>query len=57
MKEDKGFSGLGDVLCLSSGRSYSRGEEAFISYGNLSNLDTFADYGFVTKTILAIQNP
>ncbi len=49
MKEDKGFSGLGDVLCLSSGRSYSQGEEAFISYGNLSNLDTLADYGFVTK--------
>jgi hypothetical protein len=49
VKEDKGFSGQGDVLCLTSGRSYSQGEEAFISYGNLSNLDTLADYGFVTK--------
>ncbi len=36
-------------MCLTSGRSYSQGEEAFISYGHLSNLDTLVDYGFVTK--------
>merc|ERR1712087_116046 len=28
---------------------YTAGEEAFISYGNLSNLDTLVDYGFVTE--------
>jgi hypothetical protein len=47
--EDNAFSGLGDVLCLTSGRSYYQGEEAFVSYGNLSNLDTLSDYGFVAK--------
>lgn len=46
---DKGFSGLGDVLHLTSDTEYSNGEEAFISYGNLANLDTLADYGFVTE--------
>jgi hypothetical protein len=46
---DKGFSGSGDVLHLTSGKDYSKGEEAFISYGNLANLDTLADYGFVTE--------
>lgn len=51
VKEEVGFesSGQGRVLCLTSGRSYLQGEEVFISYGNLSNLDTLADYGFVTK--------
>ena len=49
MNEDKGFAGSGDVLCLTSGRSYSKGDEAFISYGSLSNLDTLSDYGFVTE--------
>lgn len=49
VNEDKGFEGPGDVLCLTSGGSYSKGEEAFISYGDLSNLDTLADYGFVTE--------
>lgn len=39
----------GGALCLTSGRSYSRGEEVFISYGNLSNLDTLVDYGFVIE--------
>lgn len=46
---DKGFSGSGDVLHLTSGTSYSKGQEAFISYGNLANIDTLADYGFVEE--------
>merc|ERR1712087_335914 len=49
VNEDRGFAGSGDVLCLTSGRSYSKGEEAFISYGNLANIDTLSDYGFVTE--------
>eukprot|EP00581_Thalassiosira_minuscula_P015263 CAMPEP_0183717774 /NCGR_PEP_ID=MMETSP0737-20130205/11270_1 /TAXON_ID=385413 /ORGANISM="Thalassiosira miniscula, Strain CCMP1093" /LENGTH=351 /DNA_ID=CAMNT_0025947251 /DNA_START=66 /DNA_END=1121 /DNA_ORIENTATION=+ len=49
LNEDKGFAGSGDILCLSSGKSYAKGDEAFISYGSLSNLDTLADYGFVTE--------
>ena len=52
VKEEPGLEssvGQGGVLCLTSGRSYFQGEEVFISYGNLSNLDTLADYGFVTK--------
>jgi hypothetical protein len=49
VNEDEGTTGSGGVLCLTSGRSYSRGEEAFISYGNLSNLDTLVDYGFITE--------
>ncbi len=49
MTEDEGSSGSGGVLSLTSGRSYSPGEEAFISYGNLSNLDTLVDYGFVSE--------
>lgn len=49
INKDKGFSEFGDVLCLESGRSYAKGDECFISYGNLNNLDTLVDYGFVTK--------
>lgn len=49
LNEDKGFAGDGGSLCLNVGRSFAKGEEAFISYGNLSNLDTLADYGFVTE--------
>lgn len=50
MDEEEGSTtGSGGVLCLTSGRSYSRGEEVFISYGNLSNLDTLVDYGFVAE--------
>lgn len=49
MDEDKGFAGSGPVLHLTSGRSFSKGKEAFISYGNLSNLDTLADYSFVAE--------
>lgn len=49
VNKDKGFAGDGDILCLNVGRSFSKGEEAFISYGNLSNLDTLADYGFVAE--------
>mmetsp|Transcript_10159 Transcript_10159/g.21399 ORF Transcript_10159/g.21399 Transcript_10159/m.21399 type:complete len:351 (-) Transcript_10159:1331-2383(-) len=49
LNEDKGFSGPGDILCLTSGRSFSKGEEAFISYGNLANIDTLSDYGFVSE--------
>ena len=49
VKKDKGFAGEGDVLCLTSGKAFSKGEEAFISYGNLNNLDTLVDYGFVTE--------
>lgn len=52
INKDKGFAEFGDVLCLTSGRSYSEGDEAFISYGNLNNLDTLVDYGFVS-----INNP
>ena len=47
--DDGPTSGSGGVLCLTSGRSYSRGEEVFISYGKLTNLDTLVDYGFVTE--------
>ncbi|KAL7541517.1 hypothetical protein ACHAWF_006974 [Thalassiosira exigua] len=50
VNKDKGFAGSGDVLCLNVGRSFSSGDESFISYGNLSNLDTLADYGFVTES-------
>mmetsp|Transcript_25977 Transcript_25977/g.52287 ORF Transcript_25977/g.52287 Transcript_25977/m.52287 type:complete len:194 (-) Transcript_25977:90-671(-) len=50
--KDKGFSGAGDILHLTTGKSFSKGDEAFISYGALTNLDTLADYGFVTP-----QNP
>jgi len=50
--EDKGFAEQGDVLSLLSAKSYTTGDEAFINYGNLSNLDTLADYGFVTKNNL-----
>ncbi|KAL3779176.1 hypothetical protein HJC23_002027 [Cyclotella cryptica] len=49
IEKNKGFSGPGNVLHLSLGKDYSKGEEAFISYGNLANLDTLADYGFVTE--------
>ena len=49
INKDKGFSEFGDVLCLESGRSYTKEEEVFISYGNLNNLDTLVDYGFVTE--------
>lgn len=49
INKDKGFSEFGDVLCLESGRSYAKGDECFISYGNLNNLDTLVDYGFVTE--------
>jgi hypothetical protein len=49
IEKNKGFSGSGNVLHLTSGKSYSNGEEAFISYGDLANLDTLADYGFVTE--------
>ena len=49
VEKNKGFAGSGDTLHLTSGKSFSKGDEVFISYGNLSNLDTLADYGFVTK--------
>jgi len=50
IEEDKGFAGLGDILQLQSGKNYAKGSEVFISYGNLSNLDTLVDYGFVSDT-------
>lgn len=46
---NKGFSGSGDILHLTSGTSYTKGDEAFISYGNLANIDTLVDYGFVEE--------
>lgn len=46
---DKGFSGSGDILHLTSGTPYSAGQEAFISYGDLANIDTLVDYGFVEE--------
>lgn len=49
VNKDKGFEGSGDILCLTSGRSYKLGSEVFISYGDLTNLDTLADYGFVSE--------
>jgi len=49
IEADKGFSGSGDVLHLTTGTSYAKGDEAYISYGNLANLDTFVDYGFVEE--------
>lgn len=52
LDKDKGFSGAGDVLYLSSGSFYSKGDEAFISYGQLSNLETLSDYGFVAENNL-----
>lgn len=50
LDKNKGFAGEGDVLYLTSGKSYHKGDEAFISYGNLNNLDTLADYGFVMES-------
>ncbi|KAK1745046.1 40S ribosomal protein S30 [Skeletonema marinoi] len=50
IEEDKGFAGSGDILQLQSGKNYAKGSEVFISYGNLSNLDTLVDYGFVSDT-------
>lgn len=47
IEEDKGFAESGSILHLSTGKSFAKGDEAFISYGALSNLDTLADYGFV----------
>jgi hypothetical protein len=47
--KDKGFAGLGDILRLQSGKMYAKGSEVFINYGNLSNLDTLVDYGFVSE--------
>ena len=49
IEEDKGFAGSGDILQLQSGKKYAKGSEVFISYGNLSNLDTLVDYGFVSE--------
>lgn len=49
VEKDKGFAGPGDTLQLQSGKQYSKGSEIFISYGNLSNLDTLVDYGFVSE--------
>lgn len=40
------------MLYLSSGSFYSKGDEAFISYGQLSNLETLSDYGFVAENNL-----
>ncbi len=48
VEKDKGFAGPGDILRLQSGKKYAKGSEVFISYGNLSNLDTLVDYGFVS---------
>ena len=38
-----------DELFLSVDQSFSKGEEVFISYGDLSNLETLANYGFVSE--------
>jgi hypothetical protein len=46
---NKGFSGSGNVLHLTTGTSYSKGDEAYISYGNLANIDSLVDYGFVAE--------
>ena len=48
IEKDRGFAGHGDMLQLQSGKKHERGSEVFISYGNLSNLDTLVDYGFVS---------
>lgn len=52
IEQNKGFGGglgkSGDILHLTTGKSYSKGDEVFISYGDLTNLDTLADYGFVS---------
>lgn len=37
-----------DTLVLSVAKTFSAGDEVFISYGDLSNLDTLSDYGFVS---------
>lgn len=50
VEKDKGFAGSGDILRLQSGKKCAKGSEVFISYGNLSNLDTLVDYGFVSDT-------
>lgn len=39
-----------DELFLSVGEEFSKGEEVFISYGELTNLETFCNYGFVSET-------
>jgi len=38
-----------EMLSLRVNRLYEAGEEVFISYGDLTNLDTLVDYGFVDK--------
>ena len=38
-----------DELFLSVDQSFSKGKEVFISYGDLSNLETLANYGFVSE--------
>uniref|UniRef100_A0A7S1BN93 SET domain-containing protein n=1 Tax=Corethron hystrix TaxID=216773 RepID=A0A7S1BN93_9STRA len=38
-----------DALCLAVGRPAKEGEEVFLSYGDLTNIDTLCDYGFVAE--------
>mmetsp|Transcript_8880 Transcript_8880/g.19078 ORF Transcript_8880/g.19078 Transcript_8880/m.19078 type:complete len:346 (-) Transcript_8880:7-1044(-) len=50
VEKNRGFASTeGDVLCLQSSTYYKEGEECFISYGDLSNLDALCDYGFLTE--------
>lgn len=37
-------------LFLSLSNDFPKGEEVFISYGDLTNLETFCNYGFVSET-------
>lgn len=39
-----------DELFLSVDKEFGKGEEVFISYGDLTNLETFCNYGFVSET-------
>jgi len=39
-----------DELFLSVDRAYAEGDEVFISYGDLTNIETLCNYGFVVST-------
>lgn len=48
--DDGSNSQIDDVLHLSIQSKFSIGDEVFISYGDLTNLETLCNYGFVSNT-------
>lgn len=49
-------NGMGPILELSIKETYSLGDEVFISYGDLTNLDTLCNYGFVSASKNSNEN-